>query len=83
MLGGRSADAVTVWTSYLETNPGDSAALLGAIFGTYSRHLSAPQSATLAADKSNLAKWSKAYAATKGAMQPLVDAWVKHVQSLK
>ena len=82
-LGGRSADAVAVLTSYLETNPTDSAALLGAIFGTYSRHLSEPQSSTLAADKSNLAKWSKAYAATKGPMQPLVDAWVKHVQSIK
>ena len=83
VLGGRSVDAVTVLTSYLETNPTDSAALLGAIYGTYSRHLNGPQPATLAADKSNIAKWMKAYAATKGPMQPLVDAWVKHVQSLK
>ena len=35
------------------------------------------------ADRANLAKWSKAYAATKGPMQPLVAAWVKHVQDLK
>ena len=83
VLGGRSADAVAVLTSYLETNPADSAALLGAIFGTYSRHVNAPQSATLAADRVNMAKWAKAYAGTKGPMQPLVDAWVKHVQSLK
>jgi hypothetical protein len=83
VLGGRSADAVTVLTSYLETNPADSAALLGAIFGTYSRHLNGPQPATLAADKSNIAKWMKAYTAAKGPMQPLVDAWAKHVASLK
>jgi VWFA-related protein len=83
VLGGRSADAVTVLTSYLETNPSDSAALLAAIFGTYSRHLGGPQAASLAADKSNIAKWNKAYASTKGPMQPLVDAWVKHVQGLK
>ena len=70
-------------TSYLETNPTDSAALLAAIFGTYSRHLSGPQAASLAADKSNIAKWTKAYASTKSPMQPLVDAWVKHVQGLK
>jgi VWFA-related protein len=83
VLGGRSAEAVTVLTSYLETNPSDPAALLGAIFGTYNRHLSAPQPATLAADRANLAKWSKAYVGTKGPMQPLVAAWVNHVQSIK
>ena len=44
---------------------------------------SAPQPATLAADRANMAKWSKAYAATKGPMQPLVAAWGKHVQELK
>ena len=41
------------------------------------RHLLAapqrPAAATLAADRANMAKWSKAYASTKGPMQPLVD----------
>ena len=82
-LGGRPSDAVTTLAPYLETSPTDSAALLAAIFGTYIRHLNAPQPATLAGDRANLAKWSKAYAATKSPMQPLVTAWVKHVQSLK
>ena len=83
VLGGRGGEAVAVLTSYLDANPADSAALLAAIFGTYTRHLNGPQAATLAADRANIAKWSKAYAATKGPMQPLVDAWVKHVQGLK
>jgi tetratricopeptide (TPR) repeat protein len=83
VLGGRPADAVPVLTPYLESNPADQSAQLAAIFGTYIRHLSAPQPATLAADKANVAKWSKAYTASKGAMQPLVAAWVKHVQGLK
>jgi len=83
VLGGRSADAVAVLSSYLETNPTDGAALVGAILGTYSRHLNGPVAATLAADKANVAKWSKAYAGSKGPAQPLVDAWVKHVQGLK
>ena len=83
VLGGRSGDAVPVLPSYLETNPSDTAALLAAIFGTYSRHLAGPQAASLAADKSNIAKWNKAYASTKSPMQPLVDAWAKHVQGLK
>ena len=83
VLAGRAGDAVTVLSSYLETNPTDSAALLAAIFSAYSRHLRAPQPASLAADRANVLKWSKSYAAAKGPMQPLVEAWVKHVASLK
>lgn len=83
VLGGRPADAVPVLTPYLKTNPADQSAQLAAIFGTYIRHLNAPQPATLAADKVNMATWAKAYTASKGPMQPLVAAWVKHVQSLK
>ena len=83
VLGGRPADAVDALTPFLETSPTDPAALIAAIFGTYMRHLNAPQAATLAADRANITKWSKAYAATKAPMQPLVAAWVKHVQELK
>ena len=82
-LGGRPSDAVATLTAYLESSPTDSAALLAAIFGTYIRHLNAAQPATLDADRANMAKWSKAYAATKAPMQPLVAAWVKHIQGLK
>jgi tetratricopeptide (TPR) repeat protein len=83
VLGGRGGEAVTVLSSYLEANPSDSAALLAAIFATYSRHLNGPQAATLATDRANIVKWSKAYVSTKGPMQPLVSAWVSHVQGLK
>jgi VWFA-related protein len=83
VLGGRATDAVAVLTPYLDANPTDAAALLAAIFGVYNRHLHAPQADTLTADRASLAKWSKAYAGTKGPMQPLVGAWVKHVQGLK
>jgi VWFA-related protein len=83
VLGGRPADAVATLTPYLEANQTDAAALIAAIFGTYIRHLSAPQPATLAADRAIVAKWAKAYAATKSPMRPLVDSWVKHIQSLK
>jgi VWFA-related protein len=83
VLGGRPADAVATLTPYLETNPKDTAALIAAIFGTYIRHLNAPQPETLPADRANIAKWSKAYAAAKAPMQPLVTAWVAHVQGQK
>jgi tetratricopeptide (TPR) repeat protein len=83
VLGGRPADAVGVLASYLDANPTDSAALLAGMYATYQRHLAAPQPATLAADKANMTKWSRAYTAAKGPIQPLVAAWVKHVSSLK
>ncbi len=70
-------------TPYLDANPADPPALLAVLFGTYIRHLQAPQPATLAADRANMAKWAKAYASAKGPMQPLVAAWVKHVQDAK
>jgi hypothetical protein len=83
VLGGRPAEAVGVLTTYLDANPADGSALLAAIYATYQRHLSATQPASLVADKANMAKWAKAYTATKGPIQSLVAAWVKHVQSLK
>ena len=83
VLAGRAGDAVPVLTSYLETNPTDSAALLAAIFSTYSRHQSGAHAASLSVDRANIAKWSKAYTAATGPLQALVGAWVKHVTSLK
>ena len=83
VLGGRPVDAVATLTPYLDVNPADSPALLAVLFGTYIRHLQAPQPATLAADRANMVKWAKAYASAKGPMQPLVAAWVKHVQDAK
>ncbi len=83
VLGGRPNEAVAVLTPYLDANPTNQPALLAAIFGTYIRHLNAAQPSTLAADKANVSKWSKAYTASKGPMQPLVAAWVKHLQGLR
>jgi VWFA-related protein len=83
VLGGRGSEAVPVLASYLDANPADGPALLAAIFASYARHLNGTQAATLAADRANVAKWSKAYASTKGPMQPLVSAWVTHLQGMK
>lgn len=83
VLGGRPTEAVAVLTPYLAANPTNQPALLAAIFGTYIRHLNTPRPATLVADKANVATWSRAYTASKGPMQPLVAAWLKHLQSLK
>jgi hypothetical protein len=83
VLGQRPADALPVLTPYLDASPTDQAALLAGIFAVYARHLEAPQRETLAADRDRAQKWSKAYATSGGPMQPLVAAWVKHVEGLK
>jgi VWFA-related protein len=83
VLGGRPADAVDALAPYLDAHPTDPPALLAALFGTYMRHLPGPQAATLAADQRAMGRWGKAYAATAGPLQPLVSAWVTHVQGLK
>jgi VWFA-related protein len=83
VLGQRPADALPVLTPYLDANPIDQAALLAGIFAAYARHLDMPQRDTLAADRDRATKWSKAYAASGGPMQPLVAAWVKHLEGLK
>ncbi|MEO8679222.1 MAG: VWA domain-containing protein [Vicinamibacterales bacterium] len=83
VLGNRAPEAVAVLAPYLETNPTDQPALLAAIFGTYARHLSAPQRETLAADRLSVAKWTQAYAASGGPLPQLVGAWNTYVQGLK
>ena len=83
VLGQRPSDALPVLTPYLDANPTDQAALLAGIFAVYARHVDTPQRDTLAADRDRATKWMKAYTASNGPMQPLVAAWVKHVESLK
>ncbi|MGH9385316.1 MAG: hypothetical protein ACRD2N_13620, partial [Vicinamibacterales bacterium] len=83
VLGQRPAEALPVLTPYLDANPTDQAALLAGIFAAYARHLDMPQRDTLATDRDRAVKWSKAYEASGGPMQPLVAAWVKHLETLK
>jgi hypothetical protein len=82
-LGQRAAEALPVLIPYLDANPTDQVGLLAGVFAAYSRHLDAPQRDTLAADRDRAAKWSKAYSVSGGPMQPLVAAWVKHLEGLK
>ena len=83
ILSGRASDAATTLSPYLDGHPTDTTALLAALYSTYARHLPAAQSATLTVDRTNMAKWSKAYAAAKAPLQSLVTAWAKYVQELK
>jgi VWFA-related protein len=80
VAGQRPADAVPLLTRYLEANPGDQEALLAGIYASYAVHAPTPRGATLAADRARAQTWAKAYAAKKGAHQPLVDAWIGYLQ---
>jgi predicted Zn-dependent protease len=83
VLGSRPADAVPVLTSYLSQQPSDQAALVAAVYSVYARHTPVADPATLAADRANAVKWAKAYASTKGPLQPLVAAWIRFLEQLK
>lgn len=61
----------------------DGPALAAGVFALYRRHGSAPDAATLATDKSQARTWAKAYAATRGPLSPIVDAWVAHLDGLQ
>ena len=82
-LSGRAGDAVPVLAPYLDGHPTDQAALLAALYGTYMRHQAAPQPETIAADRDRAVKWAKAYSASGGPLQPLVAAWMKHLEGVK
>jgi len=82
-IANRGGEAVFTLTPFLDQNPADQAALLAAIYGAYSTHLSEPKRDTLAADRANVAKWLKAYSAAGGPMPQLVGAWNKYLQDLK
>ena len=67
----------------LDANPTDQAALLGALFGTYIRHLNAPQPATPCGRPHQHGEVGEGLCRHQGSNQPLVSAWAKHVQGLK
>jgi VWFA-related protein len=80
VAGQRPADAVPLLARYLEANPGDQEALLAGIYASYAVHAPTPRGETLSADRARAQTWAKAYAAGKGAHQPLVEAWIGYLQ---
>jgi VWFA-related protein len=83
IVGNRPPDALPLLTTYLRAKPTDQAALLAGLYAIYARHSPAPQGATLAADIALAHTWAKAYAATKGKQQPIVDAWIGYLTKAK
>lgn len=79
VAGQRPADAVPLLARYLEGHPGDAEALLAGIYATYAVHAPTPSGESLSVDRARAQSWAKAYAARKGAHQPLVDAWIGYL----
>lgn len=78
VLGGRAAEAAPLLTAYLADNPRDREALLAGIYAVYSRHASAPDDATLGADRALARQWLDAYG-TSAPLYPLAAEWVKYL----
>jgi hypothetical protein len=53
------------------------------VYAAYRRHLSAPNAATLPADRTQARSWARAYAITKGPLVPLVEAWAGYLETAK
>jgi len=83
VLGERGREGVPLLARYLETDPADQAALLAAIYGVYSSHAPSVRADAVAADRERVTTWARAYAATKGPMQGLVDAWKAYLDQAK
>jgi VWFA-related protein len=83
VAGNRPADAIPLLARCLETSPNDADILLAAVYATYATHTPSPRGETLVADRTRAQTWAKAYAAQKGAHQPLVDAWIAYLQGPK
>lgn len=83
IVGNRTADALPLLARHLDASPNDQAALLAGIYATYATHAAGPKQDTLAADRTRAQAWARAYAANKGEMQNLTQAWMKHLEGLK
>lgn len=83
-LAGDVDKALPLLSTHL-AGPGakDGPALAAGVFAIYRRHSSAADTATLTADRTQARAWARAYAATRGPLSPIVDAWVGHLDGLK
>jgi VWFA-related protein len=83
VVGNRATDALPLLARHLAEQPKDQAALLAGIYATFATYAGGSHRDALAADRARAQGWAKAYAASGGEMQNLVDAWMKHLEGLK
>ncbi len=78
----RATEALPLLTQYLASNPKDAEALVAGIYVIYASHVPSPRTDSLQADRERAQAWAKAYAAQRGELQALVDAWLAYLRGL-
>ena len=83
-LAGDAAKGLPALSTYLD-GPGstDGAALAAGVYALYRRHAAGTDGASIGVDKAKARAWARAYAATNGPMNPIVDAWATFLESAK
>ena len=83
-LSGDGAKGVPALTAYLGgAGSKDGAALAAGVYVLYRRHAAGTDATTIASDKTAARTWARAYAATKGPLTPIVEAWAGFLEGAK
>ena len=83
-LSGDGTKGLPALTAYLGgAGSKDSAALAAGVYVLYRRHAAGTDTTSIAADKATARGWARAYAATKGPLTPIVEAWAGFLESAK
>lgn len=83
-LTGDSVKAMPLLTAHLAgVGAKDGPAMAAGVYTLYRRHLAATDASTIAADQAQARAWTRAYAATRGPLAPIVEAWAAHLDGLK
>ena len=81
-LSGETAKGLPAITRYLGgAGSKDGAVLAVGVYSLYQRHAAGTDPAAIAADKVQARTWARGYAATKGPLGPIVDAWASFLES--
>ena len=83
-LAGDTAKALPLLTAHL-AGPGakDGPAIASGVYVLYLRHAAAIDAASIGPDRAQARAWARAYAATRGPLAPIVEAWAGHLEGLK
>jgi tetratricopeptide (TPR) repeat protein len=76
---GLHDQAYPIITTSLQRTPSDVDALLIALYALYQVHLEGKTIGTAEQDRADAAKYSRAYAAANGPLQPLVEKWTDFI----
>lgn len=83
-LSGDGTKGLPALTTYLGgAGSKDSAALAAGVYVLYRRHAAGTDTTSIATDKTTARSWARAYAATKGPLTPIVEAWAGFLESAK